>query len=58
MVIGASSSRVVKAEKSTTDGAAIVERITTEGVVDAEDTTEGIQTTKGMGFGTPDAPSY
>ena len=50
----ASSSRVVEVEKSTTDGAVIIERCTMEGVVDTRDTTEGVQTTKGVGSGTPD----
>ena len=54
LAAGESSSRVVAAEKSTTDGAVIVERGTTEGVVDVEDTTKGVQTTAGMGSRTPD----
>ena len=53
----ASSSRVVEVEKSTTDCAVIVERSTTDGVVDAEDTTKGVQTTEGVGAGTPDPPA-
>ena len=42
---GASSSKVVEVEKSTVDGAVIVERRTTEGFFYAEDTTQGIHTT-------------
>ena len=38
LVVGASNSRVVQAEKSTTDGAVIVERGTTERVFFGEDT--------------------
>ena len=57
LAAGASSSRVVEAEKSTTDGAVIVEIGTTEGDVDVEDTSEGVQTIEGVGFGTPYPPS-
>ena len=57
MAAGASSSRVVEAEKSTTDGAVTVEIGTIKGAVDAEDTTEGVLTIEGVGSGTPDPPS-
>ena len=58
LVAGASTSRVVEVEKRTTDGAVIVERGTTDCTVDAEDTTFGVQTIEGVGFGTPDALAY
>ena len=57
LAAGASSSRVVEAEKTITDGVVIVERGTTDDDVDAEDTTEVVQTTMGVGFETPDPPS-
>ena len=57
MAAGASSSRVVEAEKSTTDGAVTVEIGTTEGAIDAEDTSEGVQTIEGMVSRTPDPPA-
>ena len=50
LVVGASTSRFVEVEKSTTAGVVIVERGTTEGFVDVEDTTKGVQTTEGVGF--------
>ena len=34
----------------------IVKRGTTDGDVDAEDTTEGVHTTEGVGFGKPNPP--
>ncbi|TMW98015.1 hypothetical protein EJD97_004635 [Solanum chilense] len=57
LAAGPSSSRVVKAEKSTTDGVVIVERGTKDSVVDAEDTTEGVQTIKRVGSRTPKPPA-
>ena len=54
---GASRPRVFEAEKTTIDGVVIVERGTTEGDVDAEDTTEDFQTTKGVGSETSDPPA-
>ena len=52
LVVGASSSRVLEAVKITTNCVVSVERGTTQGIIDAKDTTEGIQTTKGVGSGT------
>ena len=43
---GASSSRVVEAERSTTNGAVV-----------AEETNEGVLTTEGAGFGQSDPPA-
>ena len=57
LAAGASSSRVVEVKKITTDGAVIVGRGISEDVVDVEDTTEGVQTTEGVGLGTPDTPA-
>lgn len=57
LAAGASSSIVVEVEHSTTNNVVIVERGTTEGAVDAEKSTEGVQTTKGVGSETLDPPS-
>ena len=45
-VVGAFSSRVAEAERRTTDG-----------VVIAEDTTDGVPTSEGAGYGKPNPPS-
>ena len=47
VVAGASSSRVAKAERSTTD----------DGTVIAEDTIDGVPTLEGAGSGKPDPPT-
>ena len=57
LAFGVSSSRFSQAEKRTTYGFIIVERGTIDGDVDAEDTSEDVQTTKGVGSGTPNPPA-
>ena len=57
LAAGEFSSRVVEVEKSTTDGAVIVERGTTERVFFGEDTAEGFQITQRVGLETPDPPT-
>ena len=58
LVAGASSYRVFEVEKSTTNGDVIVYRGIADGVVDVEDTTEGVKTIEGVGSRIPDPPSF
>ena len=57
LAAGVSSSRVFYAEKSSVNCVVIVERGTSEGAFDVENTTEGVQNIEGVGSGTPDPPA-